>query len=449
MSKHPDWEDNFDDFIRRSVEEAPISFDPEAWKAMEQKLEAAAGQEGSGKNAKGNRRMGGRIAGVIAAILLLSGLGWWILSGKELPAGGNPQQRSEAAGQEQALTEKTTPERRRRDIGPGTAFPPAEKNSPSSSVTAKNLAEDGGQSVEQKANARKQRGSHASGPEDEEVLVLQHSRGKPTAYSDRQPVSKESDFRNSGAVVERGQEVEAILPIEKKAWASLFLAEPVMGPIAYQQEEQEGKEAASLEQSHSAGRRTPLSISLSLAPDFSGTGRGGSTKIGPGFGLHLEYALSRRLSVVSGAFYSKKNYLVDNSFSPYGDSWGYKPAPDYIDVSCGVVDIPLNLRFYALNGTRHGVFLSGGLSSYLMWSEDYTMVYTSGYYQDYTFSVRNENRHLFAVYNLSAGYERKFGGRWALQLEPFMKIPARGVGIGAIKLNSMGAFVHLKYKIGR
>lgn len=196
-------------------------------------------------------------------------------------------------------------------------------------------------------------------------------------------------------------------------------------------------------------KRSPLSVSFTVAPDFTGTGQRGSSKFGAGVGVFLEYEFLPNWALLSGAFYSQKNYLADNSFSPYGKSLDYRRAPDFIDASCGVIDIPLNLRYYFFNKSRHRVFLSAGASSYMMKSEDYTYVYEGYGYDDYTYSVDDQNKHFLAIYNLSFGYQRSLGQHWSLQLEPFIKVPAKGVGIGAVKLNSIGAFLHLNYKIGR
>ena len=73
------------------------------------------------------------------------------------------------------------------------------------------------------------------------------------------------------------------------------------------------------------------------------------------------------------------------------------------------------------------------------------MVYRNYYLDDYTYSVDNENRHLFAVYNFSLGFQRKLSPHWLFQLEPFLKLPAKGVGIGSVKLNSVGAYLGMKY----
>lgn len=534
MSKHPDWEDDsFDDFIRRSVEEPQIPFDPKAWEAMEQKLDAAAGGQ---DNAQKGGSKGGRIAGLVVAVLLLSGLAWFVFSGEEKPDMGK-----EGSQQSVALNEQTASEEKKPAINPATDSAPAEnaeepsvqegENSQSSSTATTARVADDGQEQEQEQEEKQDDTEAGNLPRksSQNVRIAENSAAEePTAVeparravalaaeknadtgkvkansqeavppaagrnqgtgraisqeASRQPAREEAELLNdrphteqnstaktgagdeengtTGAMEEaasqpneaeslfvtaRENRQEGGMPfIERKSWLPFVFSEPVVGPLAIRQEEISEKTVVLPPKT----REAPLSVSLTLAPDFTGTGQQGSTKMGAGVGLQLEYKILPCLSVVSGAFYSKKNYLTDNSFSPYGKFWDYRPEPDHIDASCGVIDIPLNLRFYALNGNRHRFFLSGGLSSYLMRSEDYTLVYSDGQWDDYTYEVRNENHHLFAIYNLSVGYERNFAGRWALQLEPFMKIPARGVGTGSVKLNSMGAFVHLKYKIIR
>lgn len=416
MSNHPDWEnENFDDFIRRSVEETDIPFDPKAWQAMEQKLNAAAGGK---KNAGKGGYAGKRIAGLAIALLLLSGLGWIVFLS---PPG------QEQTAEKMQLSEKLT------NAGDaGASFLVNKKKKQPAPEPDKSAAKGEKQIIQEEETA-----SHSAGKSllsgEESLLMKTAERAK----------GEEPQARALSGAKEQQATTEMKL-VEKKGWIPFKRMEPDVQPVALGQPERE--EAAVIPPKV---REVPLSLSLSLAPDFSGTAQTGSMKTGAGIGLHLEYKIRQRLSIVSGAFYSKKNYLTDNSLSPYGQSGGYGPEPEHIDASCAVIDIPLNLRFYALNGHRHKIFLSGGISSYFMLSEDYTLVYNSGYYKDYTYEVRNENRHFFAIYNLSAGYERNLTSRWALQLEPFIKIPARGVGMGFIKLKSMGAFVHLKYKIGK
>ena len=452
MSKHPDWEnDNFDDFIRRSVEGPDIPFDPKAWQAMEQKLDAAAG----GDNSAGKGGFPGkRIAGLVVAIFLLSGLSWFIFSGESISAGNkNLNESSGGLSQEQAAEENNLPEKlNNTGDGEEVSFVKEKTRQPS-------LAPDNSLTKQEEQTVRKSISSEQQQEQQEQQKNKASDRTKETAIgslNSEEPLPLNVVQRSKTEAVEENALVGAKAApsandqklIQKRSWIPFSGEQPDLPAIAtFRQKKKEREEAVALPRKT---RERPLSVSFSLAPDFSGTPQAGSRKMGAGMGLHLEYRIWQGFSVVSGVFYSQKNYLADNSLSLYGDYGGYQPPePEYIDASCGVVEIPLNLRFYALDGYRHKLFLSAGLSSYFMRSEDYTLVYNSGYYKDYTYEVRNENRHLFAIYNISAGYQRRLTGRWALELEPFLKIPAQGVGIGSVKLNSMGAFVHLKYNIGK
>lgn len=529
MSKHPDLEDaSFDDFIRQSMQEPPIPFDPKAWEAMEQKLDALSGGQSNGQ--KGGSK-GGRIAGLVAVLLMLSGLAWFVFSGEEKQDMGTEGNQQSVVLSEQVPMEekepainsatKSVPAENTKEtpvqeevIGPSSSTASASDvlNGSEKSIKEKNefLAQKSGRKVtiaENSAIAEGKVEAVAAAEKKDVDRITATNRYLPAPGSDAQlrksavaATGPSEGFRkqtNDGevqavttpeglkeeeqltfgkgankAVVVNGilraetasggeisetaissvggseeQETKVLTSIERRNWLPLVFGEPILS--LYPLTEKEAREETRVVVPPSKAQEGPFSVSVTLAPDFTGTGRQGSTKMGAGVGLQFEYKILARLSVVSGAFYSKKNYLTDNSFSPYGKFWEYRPEPDHIDASCGVIDIPLNLRYYALIGTKHRLFLSGGMSSYFMQSEDYTLVYTDGQWEDYTYEVRNQNHHLFAVYNLSAGYERNISSRFALELEPFMKIPAQGVGIGSVKLNSMGAFVHLKYKISR
>ena len=56
----------------------------------------------------------------------------------------------------------------------------------------------------------------------------------------------------------------------------------------------------------------------------------------------------------------------------------------------------------------------------------------------------NENKHVFSIVNLSAGYEKTWN-RFGLQVSPYAKLPLKGIGGGKVKLASAGVLVSAKY----
>lgn len=187
-------------------------------------------------------------------------------------------------------------------------------------------------------------------------------------------------------------------------------------------------------------------ISLGLSPDLSGVGFRHIEDISSKGSFQLEYFVGPLFSLNSGIIFTRMIYQA--SPEDYRREMSYRP--DWINAQCRVLEIPLNLRWYAWRGVRQRFFLSGGLSSYLMLTEDYEYVYQSEDRGIYTrdWGVKNENYHFFKVASLSVGYERSLGKRWSLQAEPFVKLPLVGVGAGQVKLSTAGIFFSVNYRWG-
>ena len=166
-------------------------------------------------------------------------------------------------------------------------------------------------------------------------------------------------------------------------------------------------------------------------------------------GLTLEYRLGPRWRVSTGLQRATKDYYArreDYDFSAYPKA--YTRDFNWVDASCTILDVPLNLRYDAVVGPRYRVFGTAGLSSFFMQREHYAYDYydnTSNAPAVWERNFVNANRHLFSVLNLSAGYEYGAGPHWRLQAEPYLKVPLAGVGAGKVKLLSAGVYFGLKY----
>ncbi|MCE7057892.1 hypothetical protein LZF95_24625 [Algoriphagus sp. AGSA1] len=186
-----------------------------------------------------------------------------------------------------------------------------------------------------------------------------------------------------------------------------------------------------------------FNVSVQAAPDLSGIKLNQVGKAGQAIGIGAEYFLRPKISVASGVFYSFKPYSADEGYQlDYGDQ------PDRVLGECDILDIPLNLRFYPIEGKLQRFFASAGLSSYLMLKEHYKLEYQdtgTGYPYSREIDVSGDNNHFFGVVNLSVGYERKLGDQLSVQVEPYFKVPITGVGEGDISLKSTGLFVGLKF----
>ncbi|HLF35659.1 MAG TPA: hypothetical protein VI583_15555 [Cyclobacteriaceae bacterium] len=191
-----------------------------------------------------------------------------------------------------------------------------------------------------------------------------------------------------------------------------------------------------------------LFLNLTIGPDLSGVKVRG---VGAGSftGLGLEYHITGRISLMSGINLVTKKYGVsegeysipDSSFVYYGR------IPESIDISCQVLDIPLNLYFHIIQFPRGNISLGTGFSSYLMLSEEYNYAYGRNNSYNRSITVRNENQHYLGIMNFSMAYTGLIGNKWAWQIEPYYKLPVTDIAAAQVKLHSAGILLTLKYKI--
>lgn len=201
-----------------------------------------------------------------------------------------------------------------------------------------------------------------------------------------------------------------------------------------------------------------FSVRLAVAPDLSAVGLKNFSRPGTNIGALLEYRLAPRWSVQAGVIQSTKVYKAQTA------DYGY--VPEYllnqhaklerIDGRCNMFDIPINLRYDIflrprLNGQAPSRwFVSGGVTTYIIKQEDYHYKYLNdaNIYPNtpQDFSTRTGG-YGFSNLNLSVGYERALSRRLSWQVEPFMKVPVKGVGYFKINLLSTGAFFSIRYKL--
>lgn len=196
-----------------------------------------------------------------------------------------------------------------------------------------------------------------------------------------------------------------------------------------------------------AQTRHPWFLKLAVSPDFSSIDYGSAGKTGINFGPMVEYGISPRFSVSTGAVWSKKLYSQENPDKSYGQS-GYPVQANMLNGDCRIIDIPLNITYYMLPGRKTNLFVTVGASSYIMLDEEY--IYTvsrNNHDYEYVETYSNKNNEWFSMLNVSAGVQHQVGERWFVQCEPFLKAPMKGVGEGKVNLASAGVFVSVKYWI--
>ncbi|TDH26572.1 hypothetical protein EXU57_10810 [Segetibacter sp. 3557_3] len=161
---------------------------------------------------------------------------------------------------------------------------------------------------------------------------------------------------------------------------------------------------------------------------------------GISIGLVAGYAINKRLAVEASAFLEKKSYF---STGEYFDKQRTSIPANYkienVWGKCNMIDISLNGRYNAIVRPQANWFVTAGVSSYIMKKEDYYYTYRYNWQiMQRRLTYRNSTNNFLAMANLGIGYSGKFQGDWQFRVEPYVKLPLTGIGIGNMRLMSAG-----------
>jgi len=188
-----------------------------------------------------------------------------------------------------------------------------------------------------------------------------------------------------------------------------------------------------------------FATTIVFSPDLSSNELGRYNKFGNEFGLLFEYRFNRRFSVEAGGLLSSKNYqALASDYKPPTGFWMTATGgeiPSSLTAVCRVVDIPINLKYRAIEDDKNVLAASAGVSSYFMLKEDYEFDMSWG---AWAWEAEGVNQHIFGVANIQLHYERKLGKLFAIEVAPYAKIPLTGYGHGRIKFHSLGTSIGVK-----
>ena len=168
-------------------------------------------------------------------------------------------------------------------------------------------------------------------------------------------------------------------------------------------------------------------------------------------GVLLGYSFNKKWSIEAGILRDKKFYYSTGEY--FNSSKIYIP-PDTkitsIDGNCSMWELPLSVRYNIKSSVKHSWFVTGGLSSYLMKKENYSYgyyYYSTGQTHYYDHSYESSSKTIFSVVQVTGGYTHRLGKIGDLRIEPYIKIPVRGVGIGSMPFQSAGIHIGLTREI--
>lgn len=170
----------------------------------------------------------------------------------------------------------------------------------------------------------------------------------------------------------------------------------------------------------------------------------------PGYsaGLTLGYRFNRSLSVQVQGLWDRKNYYTSGQYFNR-DKVSIPSTVTILSMTgdCSMIELPITLKWdFAHFHDGSSFFASAGMSSYLMKKEDYSYTSENGtYYHNGSATYYNSGNDFFAMAQLSAGYTFKWDHIGNVSIEPYWKLPVKGMGIGSLPLTSTGIYFSLTH----
>lgn len=433
--------DDMDDLFRRAAEEYPLKTDSGDWNKMMDKMQAA-GNDPNDAGKKGNRKRYFFLLMLIPLLLLCT---TYIKNNHSTVDGGETNKK---ISNEQSLQgNKTEP------VKPGLLQDNSNKNFSNRNVTRSNTNSVTWQTKTSQPNSFSIAGStlrnnHDNVRDSKNDNIPPNNKRESLPFSSKVESSGNKEKTTTDAN-EMGQETKATTSgnIQKSGRDNRATLNPESSTIAedkkpVKEKSQEIADVPAAKEKKAKKQATKLYLSLLGGPDFSMVK---STKIrGTGYsvGLLAGYNFNKKLAVETGVLWDRKKYESEGQYFkteklnwPHVtiyDLWGY----------CEMYEIPLNLRYNFSANTKRIFFATAGVSSYLMKTENYNYHYIRYGVQGYgNKEYKNSSKDWLSVAHISVGVQKKLGAIGDLRIEPYIKLPVNGVGIGSMPLRSTGVYL--------
>lgn len=431
--------EQFENSIRKKLEEADVPFDPAAWDDMKKRLD----------DSDRRRPVFWWWTSGLLLLLLLSGGGWWWYA-----------QQDQTTALQNVPIEKTTAPQALATPGSSenSVTPPAENASTpnTNEVNAPSPSERINTSAQvEKINATgKVTASSEKAATPANIKSTPGKTGVGNSITPKNSTTQKGIVQNQATQDNLAQNSATGTPTKTNIQSTPLpfnqlqkTTEPIVNnsPVIDKPTQQTSDTTANTYTNVDKPKDTTLPKKkkrgfeggITLGPDYNITSSFRMGKLGFGAGLLLRYHVNNRLNLSVGAIYTKKVYGA----MPKDYAFPYPPNYVKIDADCDVLDVPLNVHYTFLDRPKNTWSAMAGASSYFMLKEKYDYYWANNTKRTHEFS--NQNQHYFSVLNLGVTYERKTAGRLKWALQPYVKVPLNGVGEGKVKLNSAGVALQL------
>ncbi len=189
-------------------------------------------------------------------------------------------------------------------------------------------------------------------------------------------------------------------------------------------------------------KKKGLYFGIAAGPDYSKVKAQSFSRTGYNAGLLLGYRLNSKFSMEAGVFWNKKNYTSEGAYFNIEKVRSTMPSGmviDNLESQCFVTEIPLKIKYDFIRKTNSDLFIAGGVSSYVMTKEmNFYDATLNGATEKLTGIYKKNVYDVPAVAHIGLGFEHNFFRYFDIRIEPYLKIPLRGMGVGSLPVSSAG-----------
>jgi len=156
-------------------------------------------------------------------------------------------------------------------------------------------------------------------------------------------------------------------------------------------------------------------------------------------GLLVGYNLNKKLSIELGFMLAKKYYYTSGKYI-VPNTMGLENSKILVlNAFTSMTEMPLTIQYNLRNKNNSKIFVNGGMVSYILHKENYNYVYKKDGERMHGTTLNNKpSQSWFSNVQMSLGYEHSFDKICNVRIEPYCRIPLKGIGISDLPVSSVG-----------
>ncbi|MEO6136732.1 MAG: hypothetical protein ABIP35_16375 [Ginsengibacter sp.] len=171
---------------------------------------------------------------------------------------------------------------------------------------------------------------------------------------------------------------------------------------------------------------------------------------GPGYGAGILIGYkAKSFFVETGISREFKYYLsMGQSFNDHDAPMPSGMVIENLESRSRILEIPLKVGYTFYKKKKNSLFIAGGAAIYIMTNEKNNYNVTMNGNPEKMVGLYEKNNVKFpAVVSISAGWEHNLNKSFQLRIEPILKLPLKGIGIGRLPVTSAGLQLGVTKKI--